>query len=167
MKKLLAAFALFTLASCAGMEPLSDADKTVEKVVEVPGYTKDQIYTATKIWLAENFVSSKSVIEVDDKESGRIIGNANIKYPCSGGMDCLAKMHWRLNVSLRVDMKDQKFKLAFTNMSWSAPGSNTSPAYDNIPLSRKGEIEEVKPALDKIGDQLRDAIVKEKAEKDW
>ena len=167
MNRVLVLAAFFTLAGCAGMQPMAETDKTIEKVVEVPTYTKDQIYTATKIWLAETFVSSKSVIEVDDKESGIIIGNANVKYPCTEGMGCLLKGDWRLNVSLRVDMKDQKFKIAFTNMSWSTPASNTSPAYNNVPLSSKGEIEEVKIALDKISDELRASITKEKAKKDW
>lgn len=167
MKKNIYLMIILSITGCAAMQPIEDADKTIEKVVDIPTRTKEQIYTATKIWLAENFVSSKSVIEVDDKESGIIIGNANMKYPCTQGMSCLVKGDWRLNVSLRFDMKDQKFRITFTNMSWSSPSSSTSPAYNNVPLNTKGDIEEVKKALDKMADDIKDSIVKETSRKDW
>lgn len=43
---------------------------------EVPGQTKDQLYAKSLAWMAETFVSSKAVIEVQDKDGGKIIGNA-------------------------------------------------------------------------------------------
>ncbi|MBD1584926.1 DUF4468 domain-containing protein [Pseudoalteromonas sp. S16_S37] len=80
------------LGGCASTQPVTEADRTFEKVVDAPSYSKDQIYTSTKIWIAENFKSAKSVIELDSKEDGIIIGNGIIQYPCSG-MECLASRH--------------------------------------------------------------------------
>ena len=82
------------LNGCAGMQPVAETDRTFERVVEAPGYSKDQIYNSTKIWVAENFRSAKSVIELDSKEDGIIIGNGVIQYPCSG-MECMANSDWK------------------------------------------------------------------------
>ena len=66
------------LVGCASMQPVADEDRTFDRVVEAPGHSKDDIYTATKVWIAENFKSAKSVIELDSKEDGIIIGNGVI-----------------------------------------------------------------------------------------
>lgn len=55
------------LAGCAGMQPVTEADRTFEGSFEAPGATKDQIYNATKVWIAENFRSAKAVIEYDNQ----------------------------------------------------------------------------------------------------
>ena len=157
------------LFSCAGMQPIAEADKNFERVVEVPGYSKDQIYVATKIWIAENFKSAKSVIELDSKDDGIIIGNGIISYPCSG-MDCMTKSDWKVPFTIRVDIKDQKFKLAFSNIRLSWPASYrsgiTSPAYDG-PVNTQGDINEIKPALLKFGDEMLTSINSNKSKSSW
>lgn len=156
-----------TLNGCAGMQPVSQTDKTFERVVETPGYTKDQIYSSTKIWIAEHFKSAKSVIELDSKEDGIIIGNGIIKYPCSG-IECLAKGDWNVPFTMRVDMKDQKFKITFTNikLSWSSSYSSgiSSPAYDG-PVNSQGDMDAIKPALLKFGDEINASITNASNEK--
>lgn len=151
------------LIGCAGMQPAKES--SIESVIEVPGHTKDQIYTATKIWIAENFRSAKAVIENDDKESGRIIGNGRIKYPCSG-FSCLGQSDWTLDFTMRVDMKDQKMKLTFSNLGISWPYSQSAPSADHLPV-REDQMSDVRPALIKLGDELRAAIDKEQTKANW
>jgi len=157
------------LGGCAGMQPVAEADRTFERVVEAPNHTKDQIYTSTKIWIAENFKSAKSVIELDSKEDGIIIGNGIIQYPCSG-MDCLAKNDWKVPFTMRVDMKDDKFKITFSNikLSWPASYSSgiSSPAYDG-PVNSQGDMDAIKPALLKFGDEILASINSSKSKSDW
>ena len=117
---------------CAGMEPIPEEDLTFNRVVEVPGITKDKLYDQTKMWIAENFKSAKSVIEYDSRESGTIVGNGNIKYPCTG-LDCVAKHDWRVHFTMKVDTKDEKFRLTFSNLRLSWPPSyNSTFGYQRI-----------------------------------
>jgi len=169
-RNLIAIFGVaLVLGGCAGMQPVAEADRTFERVVEAPNHTKDQIYTSTKIWIAENFKSAKSVIELDSKEDGIIIGNGIIQYPCSG-IDCLAKSDWKVPFTMRVDMKDQKFKISFSNikLSWPASYSSgiSSPAYDG-PVNSQGDMDAIKPALLKFGDEILASINSSKSKSDW
>lgn len=168
----LAAFAVSAslVTGCAGMQPISEADKTIERVVEAPNYSKDQIFSATKIWVAENFKSAKSVIEYENKEEGTIIGNGVIAYPCSG-MDCLAKSDWKVPFTMRVDMKNEKFKLTFTNMQLAWPASVSGATYtranDGSPIYYQGDIDKIKPALLKFGDELQASMNNNKKSSNW
>lgn len=113
MKKLIATITML-LGACA-MQPLTEEQKTVEAVLEVPGLSKDAIFSNAKAWIAETFVSAKAVTEDSDKESSRIIGNANMDYPCTG-LECVLHKDHRLGFTLRIDAKDGKFKATYTNI---------------------------------------------------
>ena len=161
--------AALVLSGCAGMQPVAEADRTFDRIVEVPGHSRDQIYSSTKIWIAENFKSAKSVIELDSKEDGMIIGNGIIQYPCSR-MDCLAKSDWTVPFTMRVDMKDQKLRISFSNikLSWPATYNSgiSSPAYDG-PVNSQGDMNLIKPALLKFGDEMLASINSNKINSNW
>ena len=172
MKRLLA-FSLIAilavLASCAGMQPVSEKDLIIQRIIEVPDFTKDQIYNQTKIWIAENFRSAKAVIEHDDKESGTLIGNGIIKYPCEG-LELLAKDDWKVHFTMRVDIKDGKFRQTFSNLRISWPARRDSLGYHKAyegPVATQGDLNKIKPKLLKMGDQIANAIKKSKGETKW
>jgi hypothetical protein len=149
--------------------PVAEADRTFERVVEAPGYSKDRIYSSTKIWIAENFKSAKSVIELDSKEDGIIIGNGVIQYPCSD-MGCSLKSDWKVPFTMRVDIKDQKFKISFSNirMFWPATYRSgiVSPAYDG-PVTNQSSMNEIKPALLKFGDEILASMNSNRSKSNW
>lgn len=45
---------------CVGPQPMQETYTTFEKIIEVPNYTKNEIFDQTKIFIAENFRSAKS-----------------------------------------------------------------------------------------------------------
>ena len=163
MQKLITAVMMMIIAGCTPM-PVKETPP-IESVIDMPGFNKDQIYTATKVWIAENFMSAKAVIENDDKEAGRVIGNGRIKYPCSG-FSCISRADWTLDFTMRVDIKDQKIRLTFTNLGFSFPSTQGIPAADDWPI-RENQMGDVRPALIKLGEELKDAITKEKTKADW
>lgn len=170
MKLVLLALLAFILlfSGCAGMEPVKSSDLTFNQVYEVKGATKEKIFTESKIWIAENFRSSKAVLEYENKDEGTLIGNGIVKYPCSG-IDCLAKHNWNIRFTIRADMKDDKFRLTFSNLglSWPASyGPPSSPAYDG-PVNMQSDMDAIKPRLLLLGDDLRNAILKGRQAKDW
>lgn len=158
------------LLGCAIPQPITEADRTFERVVEAPGYSKDQIFEATKIWIAENFRSAKAVLEYENKEAGTIIGNGAVRYPCSG-MECIGKGNWKVLFTMRTDMKDNKFRLTFSNIQLSWPPSYSStfgaqPGYTG-PVNSRNDLEKIRPELLKFGDQVRSSIGKAKTTTNW
>jgi len=144
-------------------------DRTIEQVFEAPGYSKEQIFSSTKIWIAENFRSSKSVLEYENKDSGTIIGNGIIPYPCSG-LGCMVQGDWKVPFTMRVDIKDQKFRLTFTNLRLSWPADNSKygvrTAYDG-PIGRQGAFDAISPVLLKFGDDIIASFGKDTIKSDW
>jgi hypothetical protein len=52
-------------------QPPAFTDSTFEGtvIIDLPGISKDEIYSRTKFWLSKSFVSSKYVTDLDDKSS--------------------------------------------------------------------------------------------------
>lgn len=172
IKPLVLIFTIIPLltSGCAGLQPIADSERTFERVVEAPGHTKEQIFNGTKIWIAENFKSAKAVLEFENKEDGTLIGNGIIPYPCSG-LECVAKSDWKAPFTMRVDIKDQKFRLTFSNLNLSWPASYNStfgaqPAHDG-PIASQSDLDAIKPELLKLGDQLLLSLGKEKNKSNW
>ena len=162
-------FALL-LFGCASAYLVPDAERVFERVVEAPGYSKEQIFNGTKIWIAENFKSAKAVLEYENKDDGIIIGNGSISYPCSGS-SCFGRGDHTIPFTMRVDIKDQRFRLTFSNLRLTCP-----PSYNkyfgaqsgiNRPLVTRGEFDAVRPALLKFGDQLLASLSKDKRKDKW
>jgi len=170
LAKFIFSMIFLSLVGCAGLQPVADVDRTFQRVVQAPGYSEEQIFNGTKIWIAENFNSAKAVLEYENKNGGTIIGNGIIPYPCRG-IDCLAKSNWKVPFTMRVDIKDQKFRLTFSNLHLSWPPSyNTvvgaQPGH-NGPIATQGDFDAVKPVLLKFGDQLLTSFRKDKGKADW
>lgn len=167
--KLIFCMIFLFLAGCAGSQPVADEDRTFERVVEAPGYSKEQIFNGTKIWIAENFKSAKAVLEYENKDEGTLIGNGIISYPCSG-LGCIDKEHWKVPFTMRVDIKDQKFRLTFINLHFSYPpsyyGRATFSGYDG-PIRTQGQLDAIRPLLLKFGDELLASFGKEKGKSNW
>jgi len=168
--KIIFTLVVFFLVGCVGHKPLTEKERTFSRVVDVPGYTKEQIFHNSKIWVAENFKSAKAVLEYENPETGTIIGNGVIPYPCVG-FECIAKAHWKVPFTMRIDIKQQKFRLAFSNIhiSWPASYDRTfgaKPAY-NGPINTQSDIDAIKPKLLAFGDQLLASFDKEKNKSNW
>jgi hypothetical protein len=158
-------FAMLLLTSCAGLEPVPESERTFEGVFAAPGFTKDQIFTATRIWIAENFRSAKAVIEYENKEDGTLIGNGVISYPCDG-IDCIAKGDWKVPFTMRVDTKDQKFRLTFSNLRLTWPPSSNYPAADG-PMVQRGQLDAVRPKLLAFGPGILESMSSNKKASDF
>lgn len=155
MRNLLIA-AFLALAGCASMQPPTQEEITFSGVYDAPGANKNQIFDATKVWIAQKFVSSKAVIEVEDKQQGLIIGNGITDYPCKG-MGCALKADWALAFTMRVDVKDNKLKLSFTNLAHD----------DGVALNMRGDVPAIKEKLLAYGPEIVAAIEKDRTSKDW
>jgi len=79
----------------------------------LPG-TKSELYIYARSWLASAFKSSKSVIEMEDKESGTIIGNGIFVHPVNSafgnqvGIDII-------RFTIAINTKDNKYRAILSN----------------------------------------------------
>lgn len=74
--------------------------------------TKDQLYSSAREWFARTFKSSQSVLQMDDKESGKLIGKGNL--PIKGGM-YLAD--GRVDFTISIYLKDGRYKYVITDFN--------------------------------------------------
>ena len=98
------------------------------------------------------------------------MGNGSIPYPCNG-FDCLGREDWKIPFTVRVDIKDQKFRLTFSNLrlTWPPFYNRTFGAQPGLdrPLATQDEFNTVKPTLLRLGDQLLASLNKEKGKDKW
>jgi hypothetical protein len=150
--------------------PITEEERTVVQVYEAPGFTKDQLFVASRMWIAQNFRSAKAVIEYENKDDGTIIGNGNIAYPCGGAFACMLKADWRVPFTMKVETKDGRIRVSFTNihLAWPASYSSgiSSPAHDG-PIQQRGDLEKIKPELLKFGDQIVASVGQLKSDDNW
>lgn len=91
-------------------------------VYDIPGKTKEQIYVEVNNWFVHSFMIGKSVIQLNDKEAGCIIGKGYVDalgstQGFSNNSDAAA---W---VILRVDIKDEKVRVIATIQSYEVTKS--------------------------------------------
>lgn len=79
-----------------------------EKIFEI-NLTKEQIFDKSILWIAENFKSAKSVLEIQDKTNGKIIGNSNFDIP-------YLMSSATINFTISIDIKDGKYRITYTNL---------------------------------------------------
>jgi hypothetical protein len=98
------------------------------QVIDSVNKTKNQIYSDTKLFIAENFNSAKSVIQNDDKESGNIYVVGIIKETI-GYYGYTYTYYYEFRMSFF--MKENKFKTNIDNVKCS---STTAPSNANYSI---------------------------------
>lgn len=149
------------LADAKRPPPITDEERTVVQVFDAPGSTKDQIYAASKLWIAENFKSAEAVVDYDDPSEGTIIGNGNMAYTCDGGFACsIRRDAWRVTFKMKVEAKDGRFRLTFTNVELLLP---TGPS----PITQREDLENIRAELLKFGPEIAARVGEAQGADDW
>lgn len=161
---ILAAMLAVGVAGCATTNNPENAMATAEDmnpqaVIDVPGITKDEIFDATNRYIAETFNSAKAVIDYTDKPSGTIIGNASFSYPCVGAMECIGKGGFYVMAKIKVEAKDGKFRLSFSNEQLGIPAP--------VAIYSKRDADAAKQRFDETAKSLKAYIETRKAAGSW
>ena len=129
--------------------PLTDEERTVAQVFDAKGYTRDQIYAASKVWIAENFKSAKAVIEYDSKDEATLIGNGRTSFICEGGWVCKQKANtWIVVFKMKIEAKDDRFRLTFTDVHLDGR------VCCEMPIKDRDDMDNVKATLLQFGPQI-------------
>lgn len=164
-------FMLFILLlnGCAGMERVREEDKSFSQVYETPGVKKDVLYEKVRIWMAQSFGSSKAVIEYENKLEGSIIGNGVTKYPCEG-LECVAKYDWTVPFTIRVDTKDDRFRLTYSRLRIAWPAKRDTLGYHeakDFEMWKQGDFDSIKPVLLSVGENIRSSVYNDVKSNNW
>ncbi len=163
-----ALFLALAMTGCAYTQTLPPAELVVQKVVEVPGVSKERIFEKSKVWFARTFRQSMSgwveqnsrrtVIQYENQESGVMIANGAILYPHDGFTSESYKTGWEVRFTLEVEAKDGKARVTFNRLTMFVPSiicgyySLRTSSYER-PLYAE-EFEKAKPPFLDLADQF-------------
>lgn len=127
---------LFFVSTAVAREPNKSE---LHNVVELPNTPKDELYNRAKKWTAMYFVSAKNVIQLDDKENGKIIIKAYLPYSASA-FNPGTGYSGGFAFTFSFDCKNDKYKYDVTGLSHEA----YKPMYSvgNIMYAKKKKVVE-------------------------
>lgn len=108
---------------------------TITKIIEIEGVKKEDIYLRVLSFFTYNYGNGESVIQIQDKEKGLIIGKGvydNVHVGIS-----LVSTEIDLSHIIRVDVKEGKARIFITLTEYNSKtsGYNTPPSYSTIKVS--------------------------------
>ena len=127
------------------------------KVIDSLNLPKQELYVRARSFIAYSFKNSKNVIQMDDKEAGKIICKGSMT-PSSKGTFGITYQN-NVDFTLTVDLKDGKYRVVITDLYHSGLGPQKEYA--------GGAIENEKPACGtffipkKDWDKMKEVIKKE------
>lgn len=104
--------------------PFKDGQIFYEEIVQVDSsYKKDIIFFSVNQWFVEKFKDSKSVIQLSDRENGKIIGKGNYSF----SINCtsiIGEINRKVTVrfTLLVDVKDSKYRIQIYDFDFLEDG---------------------------------------------
>lgn len=120
------------LTGCATVPPTPQEPVKLENVYTIENLSQDRIYDGTRQWFATAFKSANAVIQYEDKKAGTIIGKATTKYMCAGLGECLmGTTNDVLEFTIRVDTKDGRLRVAFSDLVYFRPAHSSGGTYYN------------------------------------
>jgi hypothetical protein len=116
---LIAAFAAATMPP-ANTCPLDPETKliTYQGVVPAEGVSAIELYSRAKLWIANAYHSAKAVIDLDDKEGGRLVVKGT--FTLSAGLMGSPQTYRH---QLPIEVKDGRFRYRLTNLTKLQPGT--------------------------------------------
>lgn len=165
MKKLILAFLLsvFTTFSFANTDGIL---KEYSEVIDISDTPQKQIYDGSKIWMAKAFKSSNAVIQYADPTSGTIVGKGNMDYPCQGLLSCMAHENYLVFFTLKIDTKNNKARVTFSDLSIRVPSTPLISAFD-IDVKSKGDKANVERKLKEIISTFQTSIKQTSTDTNW
>jgi hypothetical protein len=118
---LLSAF-LYACGTMMGAKASEEA-RRFEKVIDIPNLSKSDIYIKANAWFVETFNSAESVIEFQDKESGKIMGKYVFSY--AEGV-----YTYDVRQTISIDIKDGKVRIVINDPYFRTTSGMGQKYYD-------------------------------------
>jgi len=128
-------------------------------VVQIDSTSKDMLFTRAVEWVSLNYKSAKDVIQLSDKESGKLICKGS--FPTSLFM----KEGW-IEHTMILEFKDNRFRYTFTNFAYKSSGSGTV-YFEGSMIGKKKVIGTAEGKVADSVNSLTDHIKKADAKDKW
>lgn len=135
MRKIIVILSTISLLGCSGLKVVPKEERKIEKIFEVDGKNKKELYVAVNSWFVENFKNRKSVIQFQDKENGKVMGKYVFNYKTTCFLS--TKNTWYKQL-ISVDIKDGKARFIIKNPQYKIDN-------DYYRATRRKHIEKLKP----------------------
>ena len=150
---------VIAFASCASAPIAPMEDRSMQKVHEID-LTKNEIYDLSLEWMARTFFDNKEVVEIKDKENGKIIGKGITMFK--------GKIGWfsadiPCRFTLILEAKDNKYRTTYNNLVGLYGENQTRP----VPLEQKEYVDAVMAKLTLIDEDLYNYLKKSKSNTGW
>ena len=122
--------------------PTRDGKIFYEQIDSAIKKSKFDIYNAAKVWLAETFKDSKSVLQIDDKETGELLGKGLFTVN-TGRSNSWIEVYCQFTV--KISCREKKYRIQIYDI-----GSTTSPKYDYNPIDWMLKKPENEPFLSQV-----------------
>ena len=150
--------------SCTPPLTMTEPSERVFKSVTEVELAKEEIFENTLKWLAENFISSKEVLEYKNKDEGKIIGNIVLKVNFSEGMMDFIRP---IRMTLIIEAKENRFRIICKNLTYEEMFFAGS-VIPSAPLEYKENIDKIFPKINiEIVNSLKSYLSKDDKNDDW
>ena len=150
---------VFGLAGCISKgQTVDPASLEFQQVRSVEGQSKDQIYTAARSWMAERFTSSNEAIQMQDRESAKVVANAEMAFPANMGLEQY--------ISMNVIFEAREGRFRLTARDFHVERTDTGEI-DQPLKSQTYYDEHVQPKLDALADDLARYAASSPENEDW
>lgn len=143
-------------------EKLSDGPYVFEKIENVD-LSKSEIITYSAAFIAEKFVSAKSVLQLKDAELGKIVGDVVLMNSKAGFFDAFKGIKSRLV----IDAKDGRYRLQMTGIE-AIDGKGVVSPFGRLEGANRYRIEPMaKLLLAEFSGEFTEYLKKAKASENW
>lgn len=110
-------FGLSSIGFFAQVLPKNELGKVeYTEVIKVDSTSKNSLYSSAQLWFVETFKDAKSVIQLQDKENGELIGKGLFYIPTNRfGYTAIGLGIVRFQVQISV--KEGRYKYSFSNFT--------------------------------------------------
>lgn len=95
--------------------PLENGLITFSTVVQVESVKKDELYLRAHEWIIKSFNSAKDVIQLDDKDAGKIVCKTLTTQ--SAGKGIFGKVVMDIYYLLTIEARDERYKITASNFT--------------------------------------------------
>lgn len=143
-------------------EKPANAEYVFERIENVE-MSKNEIIAHSAAFIAEKFVSAKSVIQLNDPELGKIVGDVVLMNSNARFLDAFKGIKGRLV----LDAKDGRYRLQMSNIV-AIDGNGVESAWGKLEGANRYRIEPMaKSVLATFSDELAAYLKKAKASGNW
>src|SRR5579862_4414223 len=89
--------------------PMVDGKAVYEQIDSVTA-SKNELFIRSKIWLVNTFKSSKDVIQLDDKESGKLMGKGMSMFAVEYGFNKML-ISGAIYYTIQIDCRDNNARI--------------------------------------------------------